>query len=156
MRLQAVPLLSAVGGVLLAFLYLYAVAAVQMFTNVYHNICMGPDPISNYTVNVTEARARGMVSNRVRQSSWWGSHFMWWWWSPHVQCVTLCSSSPAATDHCPFLMCLQVDSLDMYGCTGETDASPARFWNSLRECPTNFTCEVRPLPGLARSACVHA
>lgn len=46
--MEAVPLLSAVGGVLLAFLFLYAVAAVQMFTNVYHRQCMTevPDPIN--------------------------------------------------------------------------------------------------------------
>jgi hypothetical protein len=31
---------------LLIFVLLYAVAAVQMFTGVYHNVCMGPDPLT--------------------------------------------------------------------------------------------------------------
>lgn len=44
--MEAVPLLGAVAGVLVVFLYLYAVAAVQMFTDVYHNICLGPDPLT--------------------------------------------------------------------------------------------------------------
>jgi hypothetical protein len=38
------PLLAAVGIMLLGLLLLCALAAVQMFTDVYHNVCMGPDP----------------------------------------------------------------------------------------------------------------
>jgi hypothetical protein len=43
---QALPLLGAVALMLLMFVLLYAVAAVQMFTSVYHNVCMGPDPLT--------------------------------------------------------------------------------------------------------------
>jgi hypothetical protein len=41
---QALPLLCAVGIMLLGLLILYGIAAVQIFTDVYHNVCMGPDP----------------------------------------------------------------------------------------------------------------
>ncbi len=37
----------------------------------------------------------------------------------------------------------KVDDLDMFGCSGELNPSPERFWRSLRQCPTNMTCIVR-------------
>jgi hypothetical protein len=57
-ELQALPLLGAVALLLLMVLFLYAVAAVQMFTDVYHNVCMGPDPTSG---EVKHGRATSMV-----------------------------------------------------------------------------------------------
>ncbi|GFH22436.1 uncharacterized protein HaLaN_19904, partial [Haematococcus lacustris] len=42
--MEAIPLMLAVGGVLLILLFLYAVAAVQMFRGVFHNTCALLDP----------------------------------------------------------------------------------------------------------------
>lgn len=35
-----------------------------------------------------------------------------------------------------------IDDPDMFGCSGETEPTPAHFWKSLRTCPTNMTCVV--------------
>lgn len=42
---QAVPLLSAAFFLVMAYLLLFAVAAVQMYTNVFHNICAETLPV---------------------------------------------------------------------------------------------------------------
>jgi hypothetical protein len=61
--MQAMPLLSAVGLMLLGLLLMCALAAVQMFTDVYHNVCMGPDPRTGQVRTLsTAATALGINS----------------------------------------------------------------------------------------------
>jgi hypothetical protein len=38
--------MAAVAIVMVLVLLIFAVAAVQMFTNVFHTVCMGADPVS--------------------------------------------------------------------------------------------------------------
>lgn len=59
---QALPLLGAVGGVMLMFLLMFSVAAVQIFTSVFHNVCMGPDPEGSGQVSILQEYEQTLVS----------------------------------------------------------------------------------------------
>ncbi|KAG2448926.1 hypothetical protein HYH02_006274 [Chlamydomonas schloesseri] len=43
--LEAIPLLASVGGLLIFFVFLYAVAAVQLFPKTFHNTCLNPEGV---------------------------------------------------------------------------------------------------------------
>ncbi|KAG2432797.1 hypothetical protein HXX76_008531 [Chlamydomonas incerta] len=43
--LEAIPLLASVGGLLIFFVFLYAVAAVQLFPKTYHNTCLDAEGV---------------------------------------------------------------------------------------------------------------
>eukprot|EP00198_Chlamydomonas_reinhardtii_P001158 XP_001690493.1 voltage-gated Ca2+ channel, alpha subunit [Chlamydomonas reinhardtii] len=43
--LEAIPLLASVGGLLIFFVFMYAVAAVQLFPKTYHNTCLDPEGV---------------------------------------------------------------------------------------------------------------
>ncbi|GIL57898.1 hypothetical protein Vafri_13128 [Volvox africanus] len=47
--LEAIPLLASVGGLLFFFIFIYAVAAVQLFPKTYHFVCLDPFGVPLHT-----------------------------------------------------------------------------------------------------------